>query len=207
MDLKLNLLTLSQVDLLTSQLSPSELKEIELSNLKALLNRAEFKIKHQEDAIHYFKEQIAELTRKLFGKSSEGYLANDEQSCFNEPEFEAQESVTEEESQEISVNQSSDPITVEAYQKKRGHRKPLPDYLPREKVVLTLPEEELVTVTGESLKIIGYEVSEKLYFQPAKIKVLAIYRAKYGMDSGDYVKTTPAEPSLVPIKRSLRIYF
>ena len=80
----------------------------------------------------------------------------------------------------------------------RGHRKPLPEYLPREKVILTLPEAELVTDAGEPLKVIGYEVSEKLHFQPAKIKVLAIYRAKYGVDSGDYVKTTPPEPSIVP---------
>jgi transposase len=197
LDLYLELLTLSQMDLLTSQLSQSELKEIEISNLRTLLNRAEFKIKHQEDTIHYFKEQIAELTRKLFGKSSEGYLADEEQSCFNEPEFEAQEPIAEDESEEITI-QSSEPITVESYQKSRGHRKPLPEYLPREKVILTLPEAELVTEAGELLKVIGYDISEKLHFEPAKIKVLAIYRAKYGVDSGDYVKITPPEPSIIP---------
>ncbi len=39
---------------------------------------------------------------------------------------------------------------------------------------------------------------EKLKYEPAKMSVLEIHRAKYGVDSGDDVKTAPPVPSIIP---------
>lgn len=82
--------------------------------------------------------------------------------------------------------------------KKRGHRRPLPEELPREIVKIELPLAEQVTEDGTPLKVIGWEISEKLKFEPAKISVLQYQRAKYGADSGDYEKTAPPIPSIIP---------
>ncbi|MBK8203328.1 MAG: transposase [Bdellovibrionales bacterium] len=46
--------------------------------------------------------------------------------------------------------------------------------------------------------MIGWEVSEKLKYEPAKVSVLRYERAKYGVDSGDYVKTAPPVPCVIP---------
>jgi transposase len=60
-------------------------------------------------------------------------------------------------------------ILVKEHTKKiRGHRKPLPKNLPREVCRIELPESERVSADGVTpLKIIGYEVSEKLVYEPA----------------------------------------
>ncbi len=89
-------------------------------------------------------------------------------------------------------------IEVTSHKRKaRGHRKPLPEHLAREVVKIVLPPEELKTETGD-LKVIGWEVSEKLKYEPAKMSVIEYHRAKYGLDSGDYVKTAPPVPSVIP---------
>ena len=85
-----------------------------------------------------------------------------------------------------------------AHTKARGHRKPLPENLPREIVKIELPEAEQFAEDGTPLKVIGYELSEKLKYEPAKITVLEIHRAKYGVDSGEYVKTAPPVPAIIP---------
>ena len=56
--------------------------------------------------------------------------------------------------------------------------------------------EDMVRLTP--LKIIGYETSERLSYEPSKTKVIVYKRAKYGVDSGDYTKTAPPEPSIIP---------
>jgi len=63
---------------------------------------------------------------------------------------------------------------------------------------VTLPPEEQFTAEGTPLKPIGKEISEKLIYEPAQIKVQEIHRIKYGVDSGDYVKTAPPVPAIIP---------
>lgn len=56
---------------------------------------------------------------------------------------------------------------------------------------MELPESEQKDEQGNVLKIIGYEKTEKLDYDPAKLQVIEYHRAKYGYDSGDYVKIAP----------------
>lgn len=91
-----------------------------------------------------------------------------------------------------------DTVEVQSHTKKRGHRKPLPSNLPREVIKVELPQAEQVTEDGTQLKVIGWEVSEKLKYEPAKVSVIEYHRAKYGADSGDYVKTAPPVASVIP---------
>ncbi len=41
-------------------------------------------------------------------------------------------------------------------------------------------------------------MSEKFDYEPAKTKVIQYHRAKYGVDSGDYEKTAPPVPAIIP---------
>lgn len=176
-----------------------EQQSLEISDLKINLLRKEEKINHLTAENKYLQEQLNELKRAQFGKSSEKNV-NPEQKCFNEAEFESTqpEEVTDDDNSDENNDKESEVITVEKHVKRKGHRKALPKYLPREKVVIELPKEEQRDKEGNPLKVIGYEVSEKLHYEPSKTRVLEIHRAKYGVDAGDYVKTAPPAPAIIP---------
>ncbi len=64
---------------------------------------------------------------------------------------------------------------VSSTERKRGKRKPLPSNLPREVVVIDLPEDEKKSFDGRSLvlRCVGKEVSEKLEYQPSVLKAVS----------------------------------
>jgi len=176
----------------TSEVLFSEADEsrIESEELKVQIIREQEKNKYLSDENTWLREQLEELKRDKFGKKSERW-ESEEQLVFNEAEVESRKpDPTEEPEEEITVSAHT--------KKKRGHRRALPEGLEREEVVIELPESERFAVDGAPLKIIGYEVSEKLSYQPSKTTVIVYRRAKYGVDSGDYEKTAPPEPSIIP---------
>lgn len=150
------------------------------------------KLKHFEEENERLHEMLRELKRWRYGVKTERW-ESDEQMTFNEVEYFSKKP------DPSSEDASNDEITIKEHTKNRGHRKPLPDDIEREVLVIELPESERVSSDGVTpLKIIGYEVSEKLSYEPAKVKVIEIRRAKYGVDSGDYEKTAPHAPAIIP---------
>jgi transposase len=137
-------------------------------------------------------EILAELKRARFGPRKERWESPG-QLVFNEAEALASAkpagSETAGEEGEIEVG---------PHKRKRGKRKPLPEGLPREVVLIELPEAERVAEDGSPLRPIGKEISEKLVYEPAVMKVVEYHRVKYGADSGDAVKTAPPLPAIIP---------
>jgi transposase len=177
-------------------LTSSEFLLTELEDLKAeshglrlLLDKT--KLTYEEE-ISRLLEMIRDLKRSKFGKKSERW-ETEEQLVFNEAEVESRKP------EEMAEDDDEQVTAVKSYiKKKRGHRQALPNTLPREEIIIELPEAERVSEDGVPLKIIGYEISEKLSYEPAKTKVIVYKRAKYGADSGDYEKTAPPFPSIIP---------
>ncbi len=141
------------------------------------------------------KEMLLELKREKFGKKSERWQSEEQGLLFNEAELEAIEPQPEDEDESEAIESA---VEVKGHTKKRGKRKPLPENLPREIIEVTLPPEEQFAEDGTPLKVIGYEISEKLDYEPAKTKVIQYRRAKYGIDTGDYEKTAPPVPTIIP---------
>jgi transposase len=57
----------------------------------------------------------------------------------------------------------------------------MPEHLERVEIVLDIPEQDKVCPeTGKPLKLIGWEISEKLEFRPGKVVVNVFKRPKYG---------------------------
>jgi transposase len=167
--------------------TPQEKAQIDVAGLQALIVREQEKIKFLDQENTWLREQLAELKRNRFGKKSERW-ESEEQLVLNEAEVE---------SKKPEPAQKPD-IEVEGHTKKRGHRKPLPDYMEREIVKIELPLAEQFAADGTPLKITGWEISEKLKYEPSKISVLQIHRAKYGVDSGDYETTAPQIAAIIP---------
>lgn len=165
--------------------SKEQQKEITIESLlieNRLLKEENLFLKRELEKL---KELYLELKRDKFGKKSEKFVNEDQFGfVFNEVEQEA--------SKKDPTEDAEEEVTVKSHtKKKRGHRKPLPENLPREIIQVELPESEQKDEQGNVLKIIGYEKTEKLDYEPAKLKVIEYHRAKYGYDSGDYVKIAP----------------
>ncbi len=190
--------------------SEIEILKSENQDLKLRHQSDQEKIRFYEEENERLQEMLKGLKRSKFGKKSERYESQ-EQMVFNEAEVLAKnlkpdlfdEIIIDSDSGASDVsadNANAKEITVKEHTKKiRGHRKPLPKDLPREVQYIELPESERISADGVTpLKIIGYEVSEKLVYEPALVKVLEIRRAKYGASVGDYEKTAPHQPAIIP---------
>jgi transposase len=168
----------------------SESLQIENHGLRLQLDQKNTLLKNYEEDLSRLNEMLRDLKRSKFGQKSERWESS-EQLVFNEAEVESLKP-------DLSEEESNDTVQVAAHAKKRGHRKALPEDLEREATIVELPESERFAEDGTPLKIIGYEISEKLSYEPSKTKVIVYKRAKYGVDSGDYVKTAEPVPSIIP---------
>ena len=161
------------------------------AGLKCLLARhVELEIFYQNE-IAWLTEKLLKARRERFGAMKERWESEEQVILFNEAEVEAGKPDPQGDAPDSNV-------AVSGFNRKRGKRSPLPTALPREIVVVELPENERFTEDGQPLKVIGKEISEKLFFEPAKLKVLEYHRCRYGVDSGDPIKTAPPVPSIIP---------
>jgi transposase len=116
-------------------------------------------------------EQIAWLENRLFGRSSE-VLSEEEQlklRLFDEAEALLGEGPAAQQPL----------IHIPEYVRGRAKRRPLPQALPREEVVIDIPEEDKRCECGAELVRIGEEVSEKLDVIPPRLRVIRTIRPRY----------------------------
>ncbi len=90
-------------------------------------------------------------------------------------------------------------VPVAAHERKRGGRKPLPDYLPRVRIEHDLPEAEKTCPCGCSLTRIGEDSSEQLDIIPAQVRVLQHVRLKYACKGcEETIKSAPLPAHPIP---------
>lgn len=184
------------VEALKAIIAAYENEKNELRELTESLNNEK---KHLIGENFYLQEKIRQLTAKLFGKKSEKLTAED---VFQGRLFDE----AEEGSNEETVHRPAPTIRVASHERKKPGRKPLPDYLPREEIVIDIPEEEKRCACGEERTKIGEDVCEKMDIIPAKVVVKKYIRPKYACrnceGSGDEGKigvlTAPLPPQVLP---------
>jgi transposase len=164
---------------------------MQLASTTAQLVQKDERLRVYEEEISWLHENLRELKRHRFGAKSERW-ETEEQLLFNEAEVHSQNPTPEEDEEEESE------VKVGGHTRKRGHRSPLPESLPRRVVEITLPESERLGSDGKPLGVIGKEVSEKLIYEPAKTEVVEYHRFRYGEDSGDKGVIAPPVPSIIP---------
>ena len=130
-------------------------------------------IDEQGQRIKYLEEQLAWLTRQIFGRRSEKIISNLDA---EQLQFEGFASLSKEEAQTQSV-----PAHQRSKPKHTGQDTiQLPSDLPVETIVLDIPEEEKVcTKTGVALVKIGEVTSYKLAHRPGSYYLKAFVRPKY----------------------------
>jgi transposase len=161
----------------------------------------ELRISKQEDTVEEYSEEISQLREYIRLLKSQRFGARSERSHSSQMGlFNEAESIVDEDDGKADSETSS--IEVPAHtRRKRGGRKPLPAFLPREEIVHDLAEEEKVCTNDPEHRLarIGVDRLEQLVFVPASAKVLVHIRPKYACSScKDGVKVAPAPASPIP---------
>jgi len=148
-------------------------------------------IAERNEEISQLREYIRLLKSKRFGASSERTVS-EQMGLFNEAEILCDRTLDAEEAI----------IGIPAHERrKRGGRKPLPAFLPREEIIHDLTEEQKVCGNdpSHSLVAIGEDKLEQLVFIPATAKVIVHVRPKYACPKcKDGIETAPMPPQPIP---------
>ncbi len=107
---------------------------------------------------------------------------------------------------DIAPEEESETQKVESYTKKKPGRKKINENLPREEILIDIPEEEKKCACGAELVRIGEEISERIKVVPEQMWVERTIRPKYACKtcegSGDEdkpaVRIAPTAPTIFP---------
>jgi transposase len=147
-----------------------------------------------DSQIRLLKEEISILKHRLFGRKSEKLpVGNGQLFLFNEAEVSKAEDTSE----------PQEKIEVPAHERRRGHRKPLPDSLPRVETIHDLTDEQKQCACGEKKSRIGEEVSEQLDIIPPKIQVIRNIRPKYVCKNCEGVEADEPAISIAPMPEQM----
>ena len=127
-------------------------------------------IKNLEQRYEALEQRYKLLLLQKFGRKSEKELLEKKQQFL----FTSEESTLPEQSAEESTT------VIKAYHRKKPGRKPIDESIPREEVIIDIPEDEKQCACGHRLTRIGEEISEKLHVIAPHMWVERIIRPKYG---------------------------
>ena len=142
-------------------------------------------------------QRLLELFRlaqnQRFGAHGEAHPGQGE--LFNEAETLADEA-------DLDMQDST---TTVSYERKQAKRKPLPTDLPRERVIHDIADEDkFCACCDNALHQMGEDVSEKLEFIPAQVKVVEHVRPKYACKAceengtSNQIKQAPMPSAIIP---------
>jgi transposase len=154
--------------------------EAELAVARAKASDDQALIAHQQ-------LRIEKLTRQLYGPRSErtSRLLDQIELQFEELESSATE---DEIAAEMAVAKTT---TVAAFSRKRPARKPFPEHLPRERVIVPGPA-ACLCCGGERLRKLGETVTETLESIPRQWKVIQHVREKFTCRDCEKISQAPA---------------
>lgn len=174
----------AEIARLRAELAASEARvavaEAELATARAVLSTSEAMISH-------LKLEIAKLRREQYGRSSEHRARLIEQMELQLEELEA--AATED---EIAAERATArTTTVAAFERRRPIRKPFPEHLPRERVVIEAPT--VCSCCGSSRIVkMGEDITETLEVIPRQWKVIQTVREKFTCRDCEKISQPPA---------------
>jgi transposase len=155
--------------------------------LKAALAAAQAQLAHADTVIAHLKLVIAKMQRERFGVRSERSARLLDQLELQLEELEA--AATEDElAAEMAAAQTT---AVRAFERKRPARKPFPEHLPRERVVIPGPA-SCACCGGTRLSKLGEDVTETLEVIPRQWKVIQTVREKFSCRDCESIGQAPA---------------
>lgn len=166
--------------------------EAEAATAKAEAASAKALVSHSEALIARLKLEIEKVRRELYGSRSERKARLLEQMELQLEELEA-DAGEDELAAEIAANAS----TVRAFERKRPSRKPFPEHLPRERVVIAAPT-SCPCCGSAKLSKLGEDITETLEVIPRQWKVIQTVREKFSCRECEKISQPPAPFHVTP---------
>src|ERR1700691_4009655 len=146
-----------------------------------------------EALISHYRLEIEKLRRQLYGTRSERTARLLEQMELQLEELEA--TATED---ELAAEQAAARSKIaQSLQRKRPSRKPSPDHLPRERVVIPTPE-SCPCCGSDRLSKLGEDITETLEVVPRQWKVIQTVREKFACRACETIAQPPAPFHVTP---------
>jgi transposase len=143
--------------------------------------------------IAYYKLEIEKLRRQLYGTRSERKAR-----LLEQMELELEELETTATEDELAAEQAAARTqTVKSFQRKRHSRKPFPDHLPRERVVIQAPQ-SCPCCGSTKLTKLGENITETLEVIPRQWKVIQTVREKFSCRECEKITQPPAPFHVIP---------
>lgn len=172
--------------LLSAALERADEAEARLANARARESATEAMIAH-------LKLQIAKLRREQYGASAERSRRLIDQLELQLEDLEA-DACEDDLAAEVAAARTAD---VAAFARKRPSRKPFPEHLPRERVVIPAPC-LCPSCGGARLSKLGEDVTETLEVIPRQWKVIQTVREKISCRDCEAITQPPAPFHVVP---------
>jgi transposase len=169
----------------------------DVETLKAMVLAAQVKAQNAEAEAHTLaleiekmKFEIKRLRHERYGQSSERSPLL-EQLVLGLAELEETASESETAAQMTAAAAAREKVVVQAFERKRPARRPLPEHLPRERVVVPAPQ-ACSCCGGTNLRKIGEDVTETLEVIPRQWKVIQRVREKFSCRACEKISQPPA---------------
>ena len=174
----------SEIARLRAALAASEARaasaEADLAQVRAVVTTSEAMIRH-------LKLEIAKMRREQYGQSSERRARLIDQMELQLEELEAD--ATED---EIAAERVAAKITnVSAFERRRPARKPFPEHLPRERLIIEAPAHCACCGSARIVKM-GEDITETLEAIPRQWKVIQTVREKFTCRDCEKISQSPA---------------
>jgi transposase len=151
---------------------------------------AEAELRARELVIEQMKYTIAKLKHERFGQSSERSTVL-EQLELRLTEIEEDASEAEAKAQLAAATAAAvAKLQVQAFERRKPARRPLPEHLPRERIVY--PSPSVCPCCGGMLHKLGEDVTETLELIPRQWKVIQHVREKFSCRSCEAITQPPA---------------
>jgi transposase len=160
---------------------------------KAEAANAQADLSSSEALIAHLKLAIEKLRRELYGTRSERTARLLDQMELQLEDLEA--SATEDEL--VAENAAGRTQTVKSFERKRPARKPFPDHLPRERVVIAAPE-SCPCCGSAKLSKLGEDITETLEVVPRSWKAIQTVREKFSCRACETITQPPAPFHVTP---------
>ena len=167
--------------------------QAEAAHAKAEAANAQADLSSTEALISYYKLEIEKLRRALYGRRSEHKTRLLEQMELQLEELEA--FATEDEL--AAAKAAARTLTVRSFERKRPGRKPFPEHLPRERVVIPAPE-SCPCCGSMKLSKLGEDITETLEVIPRQWKVIQTVREKFSCRECETITQPPAPFHVTP---------
>ncbi len=167
--------------------------EADAAAAKAKAANAQADLSSSEALIAHLKLEIEKLRREIYGTRSERKARLLEQMELQLEDLEA--AATEDEL--AAETAAARTRTVQSFQRRRPSRKPFPDHLPRERVVIAAPG-SCPCCGSAKLSKLGEDITETLEVIPRQRKVIQTVREKFSCRECEKISQPPAPFHVTP---------